>query len=124
VHGNLYVADGYGNRIQVFEQHGHFARKWGGPFALGLYGPFNGWFITVTSLVLGPGGTVFAADFHNNRIQQFAADGTFVTAFGRAGSGPGHFRFAMAVAVAHDGTVFATDFLNHRIQKWRPASGG
>jgi len=62
-HGNLYVADGYGNRIQVFDQHGPFVRKWGGPFALGLYGPFNGWFITITSLVLGPGGTVFAAAF-------------------------------------------------------------
>ena len=43
----------------------------------------------------------------------------FLTAFGKTGSGPGQFSFAMAVAVADDGTVFVTDYGNNRIQKWQ-----
>lgn len=117
--GDLYVADGYGNRIQEFDGQGRFVRKWGGPLAYGIYGPFNGWFITVTALAFDSTGNVFAADFHNDRIQKFTADGSFLTAFGRKGRGPGEFRSAIGVAIADDGSVFATDFLNARVEKWR-----
>ena len=70
----------------------------------------------VRALVVGH---VFAADFYNHRIQKFAANGTFHTAFGAKGSGPGRFSYAIAVAVADDGTVFAVDFSNNRVHKWR-----
>lgn len=117
--GNAYVADGYGHRIQVFGLAGSFVRKWGGPFARGIYGPFNGWFTTVTSIAIDEHDNLFAADFYNHRVQKFTADGTFLTSFGGEGTGPGQFDHAIAVAVAEDGTVFVADFLNHRIQKWR-----
>ena len=118
--GTLYVADGYNDRIQMFAADGRFLGKWGGPFATNIYGPFNGWFATVTSIAVDRDGNVFVADFYNNRVQKFAADGTFLTAFGESGSGPGAFDFAMAVAVAEDGTVFVADLGNNRIQIWRP----
>ncbi len=118
--GNVYMADGYGNRIQVFASDGSFLRKWGGPLARGIYGPFNGWFTTVTSVVFDEHGNLFAADFYNHRVQKFAADGTFLTSFGDKGTGAGKFDHVIAVAVAEDGTVFIADFLNNRIQKWRP----
>jgi len=118
--GKVFVADGYADRIQVFAPGEGFVRKWGGPFALDVFGPFNGWFAVVTSIAIGPDGSVFAADFYNDRVQKFAPDGTFLTAFGETGSGSGELNHAMAVAVAGDGTVFVADFLNHRIQKWRP----
>lgn len=118
--GNVYIADGYGNRVQVFEAGGDFLRKWGGPLARGIYGPFNGWITTVTSIASGPDGNIFVADFYNDRVQKFTADGQFLTAFGESGDGPGQFGHAMAVDVAADGSVFVTDFLNNRIQKWRP----
>ena len=57
---------------------------------------------------------------NNDRVQKFAPDGTFLTAFGEPGDGLGQFRHAIAVDVADDGTVFVADFLNNRIQKWRP----
>ncbi|RME64390.1 MAG: 6-bladed beta-propeller [Alphaproteobacteria bacterium] len=120
--GTLYVADGYNDRIQAFKSDkadGGFLRKWGGPFAMNIFGPFNGWFATVTGLAVGPDGTVFVADFYNDRIQTFAPDGTFLMAFGESGEGAGMFRHPIAVAVAGDGTVFVTDFLNNRVQKWR-----
>lgn len=118
--GTLYVADGYADRVQVFSRDGSFLRKWGGPFAINIFGPFNGWFATVTSVDIGPQGNVFVADFYNNRIQKFAPDGTFLTAFGEQGQGPGQFDKAIAVSVARDGTVFMVDYGNNRIQKWQP----
>jgi len=117
--GALYVADGYGDRVQVFAVAGEFLRKWGGPFALNIFGPFNGWFATVTGIALDDEGNVLVADFYNNRIQKFAADGAFLTTFGEPGSGPGQFSKAIAVAAAGNGTVFAVDYANNRIQKWR-----
>ena len=75
-----------------------------------------------TAVAVGPQGNVFVADFYNDRVQKFAPDGTFLTAFAETGSGPGQLRHAIAVAVADDGTVFVADFLNNRIQKWRPVA--
>lgn len=117
----LYAADGYNDRVQVFKK-GEFLQKWGGPFALNIFGPFNGWFATVTSVEVGPQGNVFVADFYNNRIQKFTPDGTFLTTFGEEGDGQGQFNHAIAAAVTAEGIVFVVDFANHRIQKWRPAS--
>ncbi|MCI0627730.1 MAG: hypothetical protein L0387_39780 [Acidobacteria bacterium] len=119
--GNVYMADGYGNRIQVFDAHGNFLRTWGGPLARGIYGPFNGWFTTVTSIAFGLEGDLFAADFYNHRVQKFKPDGTFLVSFGSKGKGLGEFDYTIAVAVAEDGTVFVVDFGNNRIEKWRSA---
>ena len=116
--GALYVADGYGNRVQVFDAGGDFLHKWGGPFALGLYGPFKGWFTTTTSIAIGPEGNVFVADFYNDRIQKFAADGGYLTAFGSEPENPGH--TAMAVAVCHDGAVWSVNFADNRVGMLQP----
>ncbi len=117
--GSLYVADGYNDRIQVFSSEGEFLHKWGGPFALNISGSGPGWFATVSSVAIGPQGNVFATDFYNNRVQKFAPDGTFLSAFGEKGTGSGQFDRPVAVAVAKDGTVFVTDLGNNRVQKWR-----
>ena len=118
--GTLYVADGYNDRVQAFAPDGEFLRKWGGPFAANIHGRFNGWFATVTSIAVGPDGSVFVADFYNHRIQKFAADGRFLTAFGRQGAGAGEFDYPMAVAVDRDGDVYVADYGNNRVQRWRP----
>lgn len=116
--GTLYVADGYGNRVQAFDTGGDFLLKWGGPFALGLYGPFKGWLTTATSTAVGPEGNVFVADFYNDRIQKFAADGGYLTAFGSEPDNSGH--TAMAVAIGSDGTVWSVNFADNRVEKWEP----
>ena len=69
--GTLLVGDGYNDRVQVFAPDGRYLRKWGGPFGLNIYGPFNGWFATVTSLAVDRDGAVFVADFYNSRIQKW-----------------------------------------------------
>ena len=116
--GSLYVADGYNDRVQVFSPNGEFSHKWGGPFAINIYGIFEGWFSTVSSITVDKDGNVFVADFYNNRIQKFLADGTFLTAFGEEGAAPGQFNHPIGVAVTDDGSVFVADYGNNRIQKW------
>ena len=80
--GTLYVADGYNDRIQAFSLDGRFLGKWGGPFAANIWGPFWGWFATVTGLAVDGAGNVFAANSYNHRVQKFSPDGAFLTAFG------------------------------------------
>jgi len=117
--GALFVADGYNDRVQTFKPDGTPAHKWGGPFAINIHGPFNGWFATVTSIAIGPRGSIFVADFYNHRIQKFTPDGVFLTSFGRRGSGTGELDYPMGIAISHDGTVFVADYGNNRITKWR-----
>ena len=118
--GTLYVADGYNDRVQAFASDGRFSHKWGGPFAINIYGPFKGWFATVTDIAVDEKGDVYVADFYNNRVQKFTANGDFLDAFGDSGVGDGEFKYVMAVAIAEDDAVYVTDFGNNRIQKWRP----
>lgn len=120
--GWLFVADGYNDRVQAFKPDGSFSHRWGGPFAMNIYGPFNGWFTTVTSIAIGPEGNIFVADFYNNRVQKFTPDGTFLTSFGHEGSGDGELQHPIAIDVGGDGTVFVADYGNNRITKWRPSS--
>ena len=118
--GALFVADGYNDRVQSFKPDGTPAHKWGGPFAMNIHGPFNGWFATVASIAVGPRGNIFVADFYNHRVQKFAPDGVFLTSFGRRGSGPGELDYPMGIAISKDGTVFVVDYGNNRITKWKP----
>lgn len=117
--GGFYVADGYNDRVQQFGPDGEFIRKWGGPFGMNIFGPFKGWFTTATSIDVGPDGTVFVADFYNDRIQKFTDEGDFLTAFGTSSDGPGHSE--MAVSVDAKGRVWTTHFAGHQVQQWRPA---
>jgi len=116
--GGFYVADGYNDRVQQFNANGEYVRKWGGPFGLNIYGPFKGWFATVTSITVGPEGNVFVADFYNDRIQKFTSDGNYLTSFGNSSGKPG--QTEIAVAVDGDGTVWTANFADNQIEKWRP----
>ena len=41
--------------------------KWGAPFAANIWGPFRGWFVTVTGLAVDGAGNVFAAEGPGSR---------------------------------------------------------
>ncbi len=121
--GDLLVADAYNDRIQRFAGEGDSPRRWGGPFALRLAGPFRGWFRVATGLGVAPDGAIFVADFFNHRIQKFDPAGTFRVTFGQEGHGPGQFDRPTDVAVADDGTVYVADFGNGRVQVFLAEEG-
>jgi DNA-binding beta-propeller fold protein YncE len=90
----------------------------------GTSGSATGPFSSPHGIATSPSGFVYVADSGNNRIQQFTADGRFVTAWGTAGNcdtqqaPPGAFCDPWGVAVGPDGSVYVADTWAHRIQKF------
>jgi sugar lactone lactonase YvrE len=59
------------------------------------------------------------ADERNRRIQKFASDGTFLTAWGSpkpTPTGAGHFVFLHSIDVDADSRVYVSDTVGHRVQ--------
>ena len=101
-HGELFVADGYGNsRVVKFSSEGKFIKAWG------KKGTGDGEFDTVHAVVVDADGTVFVGDRENNRIQIFDADGNFKGKWTECGAPFGlfldahHHRFLVADGRAH-----------------------
>jgi hypothetical protein len=68
-------------------------------------------------VAVAPNGDIFVADGHvNNRIVKFSKDGTFITAWGTKGSGPGQFSVPHTLAFDSQGRLFVGDRGNRRIQ--------
>lgn len=79
--GDVYIADGYGNRrIVVFDRTGRYLRQWGEQATLAeAEAGVGGKFLQVVHGVnLGNDGLVYVNDRKGNRIQVFDKDGTFV----------------------------------------------
>lgn len=115
--GEVYVADIYNHRIQVFNAAGVFQRKWG------AYGSSNGQFYYPQGVAVDPvNGEVYIADTYNHRIQVFNAAGVFQRGWGASGNLNGLFAYPTGIAVDHDaGVVYVADTNNHRIQMFTTA---
>lgn len=104
----VYVADAYNHRVQVFTSGGDPVRRWGGPLGLGIPGPFRGWFHVATGIEVASG-SVYVADFYNDRIQVFTTGGRYLGAFADS------LHFPTDVTVGPQGEVYVVDFGHHRI---------
>jgi DNA-binding beta-propeller fold protein YncE len=72
-HGEVYVADGYGNsRVVKFDRAGNFLNAWG------KYGTGPGEFKLPHTVATDSQGNVYVGDRENRRIQIFTAEGTFL----------------------------------------------
>eukprot|EP00455_Lapot_gusevi_P056852 TRINITY_DN953_c0_g3_i2.p1 TRINITY_DN953_c0_g3~~TRINITY_DN953_c0_g3_i2.p1 ORF type:complete len:436 (+),score=38.33 TRINITY_DN953_c0_g3_i2:52-1359(+) len=139
----LFVADYWNHRIQVFEipdQIGEsirYKRSWGvrGETDRDLQFPFGLWFdpnpISNSenddgeSKVAG-GAQLYVADQYNHRVQVFAADsGEWVKSIGRYGSGEsgaGELEYPQGVT-CDAGFVYVSDSANHRVQVFHKDDG-
>src|SRR5690606_24485331 len=81
----LYIADTFNHSILALCADGSLR------FVLGTgeKGSAPGEFSQPHFLTVNRAGELFVADTFNARIQKFAPDGTFITAWGRVGDGPG-----------------------------------
>lgn len=116
-HTVLYVTDN-GNSaawgVSLGLGGGVFA--WGGGF-----GPSSGQFSHPQGLAVDPTtGHPYVADTGNNRIEEFAPNGSFLFQWGGTGAGNGFFHSPTAIAVDGNGVIYVVDSGNELIQKFGP----
>jgi DNA-binding beta-propeller fold protein YncE len=101
--GLVYVADTYGNRIEVFNPDGTFVGKWGryGSRPTELRLPYG--------IAVAPSGDVYITEASLGRVEEFTATGNFVRAWGRPGWQAGHFYTPTGIAVDPAGNVYVAD---------------
>lgn len=114
--GNVYVAEGNGNRVQKFDNSGTFVRKFGVP------GDIDGGFVSPSGVAVDSVGRIYVTDAFTDRVSKFDSTGIFLTTWGGSGSSAGKFLGASGVAVDSAGDIYVSDSNNHRIQKFD--SGG
>ena len=61
-------------------------------------------------------GCIYIADWRNDRIQKFDANGNVLMNVGSTGSGEGEFKRPTGVAVDKDGIIYVADWDNDRVQ--------
>ncbi len=117
--GQIYVADTWNGRIQVFDAEGNFLRKWGqfattdGDLgdAYALFGP--------RGLAIDLDGNLVVADTGNKRILVYTPDGEALRQIGGGGVVAGRFDEPTDVAVdPTNGTILVADAWNQRIQRF------
>jgi peptidylamidoglycolate lyase len=70
-----------------------------------------------TDVAVMEDGSFFASDGYGNaRVVKFSPDGTFLSAWGTPGAGPGQFNVPHGMAVVGTGRIFVADRENSRIQ--------
>ncbi len=137
--GNVWVTDFAGNQegtkghqVHKFSPDGELLMSLGTPGQPGT-GPNQ--FNQPNDVVTAPDGSIFVADGHGGqgmtsnraieegreagatgRILKFAADGTFITEWGRIGTLHGEFRTPHALEFDSQGRLFVADRGNHRIE--------
>ncbi len=110
--GNIWAADFWGSGIHEFNPAGSTS----GMYEIdGSPAPASG-FAEAYGVAVGPDGTTYVADRLNQRIEVFAADGTFVTQQGSRGTAVGSYSWPEAVAVTPDKSVWVGDTRNNRLQ--------
>jgi len=120
--GQIYVADTWNGRIQVFDAEGRFLRKWGvfattnGELgdAMSLFGP--------RGIAIDLDGNLLVADTGNKRIIRFSPAGEMLGQIGGGGVIAGRFEEPTDVKVdPTDGTIVVADAWNGRIQRFSPS---
>ena len=130
--GQVYVADRYNRRIQVFDGEGHFLRAIsidvpfdrsikpviGNPLdpeaRAGTFAPGAPWAICITP---GPKQVLYASDAYPGRIYKLSLEGKVLGVIGSAGRQLKQFGWIHEIACPDENTLFVAELLNWRIQK-------
>lgn len=112
--GNLWVTDRILHIVLKLSPRGRVLMVMG---RRGQSGEGDDTFNGPTDVAFAPNGDFYVADgYGNSRVAKFAKDGSFLTAWGKKGDGPGEFNLPHAVAVDAQGRVYVGDRENYRVQ--------
>jgi DNA-binding beta-propeller fold protein YncE len=107
--GNLWVPDSTHDRFQVFSPDGAFIEAWGRSGAGEGDFEFDSGMYPGGAIAFAPDGAFYVVDPGNRRVQKFASDRSFVSAWGGEGTGPGQFKWPAQIALDRQGRVYVTD---------------
>jgi hypothetical protein len=130
--GNIYVADRFNRRIQVFDSDGNFLRAMtvDVPFdhnvqpAIGnkvdpdatncTFAPGAPWTLCITP---PPNQVLFTSDAYPGRLYKMSLDGKVLGVVGESGKQLKQFGWIHAIACPSANTVYVAELLNWRVQK-------
>jgi sugar lactone lactonase YvrE len=108
--GSVYVSEPANGKVVRFSSEGGPVTEFAGPATPGQ--KFSPEF-----LAAGANDTIYVAAPFDNRIDQFAASGSFLRFIAETGTNPTQLANPFAVAVDRGGTVYVSDHANDRIVK-------
>lgn len=110
--GNVYVVDGYNNRVEKFSNEGQYVTSFGSQ------GTGDGQFSYPHYIAVDSAGLVYVADAGNHRVEKFSSNGEYLTQWGTYGSGNGQFEWPLGITVDLSGYVYVADSANSRVEKF------
>jgi sugar lactone lactonase YvrE len=108
--GNVYVADTWNNRIQIFDADGEFIRAWG------KNGDGPGYFARPKGIAIDSDGHVWVADAVQDRVQVFTPEGRLLIYMGGHGLYPGQFQSLINLTIDKKNRVLTTEQMPGRMQ--------
>jgi DNA-binding beta-propeller fold protein YncE len=114
--GNLYVADTYNNRIEIFDADGQFVSTFG------KNGDGPGYFSRPKGVAIDGDGHIWVADGMQDRVQVFDKTGQLLISFGGHGLLPGQFQGLVGIAIDKKNRVFTTEIFPGRAQQFQYVS--
>ena len=130
--GNIYVADRFNRRIQVFDTEGNFLRAItvDVPFdhnirpaignmpdhnaKEGTFAPGAPWTVCITP---PPNQVLFTSDAYPGRLYKLSLDGKVLGVLGESGKQPKQFGWIHEIACPSEREVYVAELLNWRVQK-------
>jgi DNA-binding beta-propeller fold protein YncE len=110
--GNVYVADEWLNRINIFDKDGKSLGHWGKP------GDKPGQLQGPSGLAFDAQDNLYVTEEQTHRVQVFTGDGKPLRHWGSQGVGEGQFNRPWGITVDTKGDVYVADWKNHRVQKF------
>jgi sugar lactone lactonase YvrE len=111
--GNLYVADTYNNRIEIFDADGQFVRTFG------KAGDGPGYFGRPKGVAIDGDGHIWVADGMQDHVQVFDKTGQLLISFGGHGLLPGQFQGLVGIAIDKRNRVFTSEIFPGRSQQFQ-----
>ena len=112
--GNVYVTDGWLNRVSVFNKEGDYLRHWSAIQDGGGDGEVNG----IAGIAMDADENLYITDGRSHKVRKFTKDGKFLSSWGSLGDGPQELDSPWGITVDGEGFVYVADFKNHRVQKF------
>jgi DNA-binding beta-propeller fold protein YncE len=112
----LYVVDTQQDQVLVFDADTLKLLRRIGTGGKNHFLTSQGDFAAPQGVAVDKDGNVYVTDTLNDRVEIFDADGTFISAFGKAGDGPGYFARPKGIAIDSDGHIWVADEMQDHLQ--------